>query len=73
MRAWPTKTARLVGIAAALALTRLMQGVLYGVTPTDPLTFVGVALTLLAVAAGASWIPAWRATKVDPLVALRAE
>ncbi|HEV8446001.1 MAG TPA: ABC transporter permease [Gemmatimonadaceae bacterium] len=63
----------LVGIAAALALTRLMQGVLYGVTPTDPLTFVGVALTLLAVAAGASWIPAWRATKVDPLVALRAE
>jgi predicted permease len=62
-----------IGIAAALALTRVMQGVLYGVTPTDPLTFVGVAVALLAVAAGASWIPAWRATKVDPLVALRAE
>jgi predicted permease len=62
-----------VGIAAALALTRVMQGVLYGVTPTDPLTFAGVAIALLAVAGGASWIPAWRATKVDPLVALRAE
>jgi predicted permease len=61
-----------IGIAAALALTRVMQGVLYGVTPTDPLTFAGVAIALLAVAAGASWIPAWRATKVDPLVALRA-
>jgi predicted permease len=62
-----------IGIVAALALTRVMQGVLYGVTPTDPLTFFGVAVALLAVAAGASWIPAWRATKVDPLVALRAE
>jgi predicted permease len=62
-----------IGIAAALALTRVMQGVLYGVTATDPLTFVGVAVALLAVAAAASWIPAWRATKVDPLVALRAE
>jgi len=62
-----------IGIAGAFALTRVMQGVLYGVTATDPLTFVGVAGALLVVAAGASWIPAWRATKVDPLVALRAE
>jgi predicted permease len=62
-----------IGLAASFVLTRLMQGVLYGVTPTDPLTFTGVALALLAVAAFASWLPARRATKVDPLVALRAE
>ena len=62
-----------IGIAGALALTRLMQGVLYGVSPTDPLTFVGVAIALLAVAAFASWLPALRATRVDPLVALHYE
>ncbi|HEV8498837.1 MAG TPA: FtsX-like permease family protein, partial [Gemmatimonadaceae bacterium] len=62
-----------IGLAASLVLTRLMQGVLYGVTPTDPLTFSGVAVALLAVAAFASWLPARRATRVDPLVALRAE
>jgi predicted permease len=62
-----------VGLIGALALTRLMQGVLYGVTPTDPLTFFGVAVALLGVAAFASWLPALRATRVDPLVALRSE
>ena len=62
-----------VGIGAALVLTRVMQGVLYGVTPTDPFTFAAVAAALLCVAGIASWVPARRATKVDPLVALRAE
>ncbi|HTE47827.1 MAG TPA: FtsX-like permease family protein, partial [Gemmatimonadaceae bacterium] len=63
----------IVGFAGALLLTRLMQGVLYGISPNDPLTFGVVAVALLVVAGVASWIPALRATRVDPLVALRAE
>ena len=62
-----------IGIVGALLVTRAMEGVLYGVTPTDPLTFGLVALGTLGVAAFASWVPALRATRVDPLVALRAE
>ena len=61
------------GIAAALALARLMTSLLYGVEPLDPLTFTLVAVLVLAVAAMASWIPARRATAVDPVVALRWE
>ena len=62
-----------IGLIGAFALTRLMQGVLYGVTPNDPLTFMAVAVVLLGVAAFASWLPALRAARVDPLVALRAD
>jgi putative ABC transport system permease protein len=62
-----------IGIVAALALTRLMSGLLYQVTPSDPLTFVVVSLFLLVAALVASWIPARRAAKVDPMVALRHE
>jgi ABC-type antimicrobial peptide transport system permease subunit len=62
-----------IGLAGAVVLTRLMQALLFEVTPTDPLTFAGVAVLLLTVAALACYIPARRATKVDPVAIMRAE
>jgi putative ABC transport system permease protein len=62
-----------VGIIAAYGLSGLIQSLLFGVNTRDSLTFVGISMTLLAVALLACWIPAWRATKVDPMVALRNE
>jgi predicted permease len=60
-----------VGIAGALILTRLMATLLYGVGARDPLTFVAVPAVLGVVSLFACWVPAWRATRIDPLVALR--
>jgi putative ABC transport system permease protein len=62
-----------MGLAAAALATRLMTDLLVGITPRDPLTFAGGALLLLMIAAAASYLPARRATRVDPIVALRTE
>jgi ABC-type antimicrobial peptide transport system permease subunit len=62
-----------IGLLAALALSRVMAGYVYGISSTDPLTFAVACLLLISVALLASYIPARRAAKVDPIVALRSE
>ena len=61
------------GLVGAAAVTRILQGMLFGITPLDPQTFVAVAVAFGLVTTIASYVPAWRATRVDPVVALRTE
>ena len=62
-----------IGVVAALGLTRVMDSLLFGVSPTDPLTFGTVAALLMIVALAATYIPARRAARVDPAQTLRAD
>jgi predicted permease len=69
--AWLTLVGITVGLTAALALGRLVKSMLYGLSPTDPVSLAGAGLLLLAVALTASWIPAARASRIEPMEALR--
>jgi putative ABC transport system permease protein len=70
---WQAVAGIIVGTVVALAVARAMTGLLFQVTSTDPLTFVGVGILLFVTAMAACYVPARRATKVDPMVALRYE
>jgi putative ABC transport system permease protein len=62
-----------IGVAGAFALNRLFASLLLGVQPTDPITLAAVIITIALVAAGACWLPAWRASRFDPTVVLRSD
>jgi len=62
-----------IGIAGAAGLTRFLASQLYGVDPMDPLTFAGVCIVLIVIAGAACWLPARRAARVHPMIALRYE
>lgn len=62
-----------LGVAGASASAGVIRGLLYGIVPHDPVTFVGVAVTMAAIGIGSCWIPALRAARIDPAIAMRSE
>jgi putative ABC transport system permease protein len=62
-----------LGVAGAVTVTRLIRGLLFGVAPYDPITLVGVAVTMLAVGIAACWLPAIRAARIDPAITMRGQ
>jgi ABC-type antimicrobial peptide transport system permease subunit len=70
---WMVALGLLIGIPSALALTGLVRSSLFGIAPTDPVSFVAAALVMALVGAVAAWLPARRAARVDPMIALRYE
>jgi ABC-type antimicrobial peptide transport system permease subunit len=60
-----------VGLAGSFALNKLLASLLFGVRPTDPITLVAVVATITVVAAVSCWLPAWRASRLDPIAVLR--
>ena len=70
---WPTAIGIAIGVAVAVVATRLVGAMVYGVTPLDPATFAGSAFLLVSVAVAATWLPARRATRTDPLLTLRSQ
>lgn len=70
---FPSLFGVVIGIAASLAATRVIESYLFQVSATDPVTFAWAAVLIVATAAIASGIPAWRATRIDPVVVLKAE
>jgi ABC-type antimicrobial peptide transport system permease subunit len=70
---WKTGVGLLLGLAGGFIMSRSMESLLFEVTPLDPVAYVGVCVALLFVAVLASWLPARRAARVDPVIALRAE
>ena len=69
----PTIVGLVVGVVAAMAIRRVVESLLFGVSPSDPATFAAVSALLVVVALGASALPAYSATRVDPMLALRDE
>jgi ABC-type antimicrobial peptide transport system permease subunit len=68
-----TAAGLLLGTAASGLVTQALKGLLFGVTPSDPVTFLGMLIVLTSVASSAGYLPARRASRVDPMIALRAE